>query len=109
MRPPSWRKHPAGVSPSSSSKRIVAGSETYLELCVILERYISAISMHSTLKSTLLHRRLAPQTMQRADVSAVVEDAMVGMRLFCDPERLPALMLELADFCARCAIAEPPA
>jgi hypothetical protein len=49
---------------------------------------------------------LAERTMTAHELDAdtlidFVEEVMVGLRLFCPPERLPDLMLELAEYCDR--------
>ncbi len=76
-------------------------STTYREISAILGKYVTVILVHSTLKSALEMRSIAPQGFSRVDAPVVIEHAMVGLRLFCDPKELPALMLELADYCTR--------
>jgi hypothetical protein len=76
-------------------------SQCYRDLSAILEKYISPLLVHSTLRSALNHQRTSPGAFERKHITGVVEHAMIGMRLFCDPARLPDLMIELAEHCAR--------
>lgn len=89
----------AEISPDSRHFPTNA-SPTYRELLGVLEKYVSPLLVHSTLRNALSHVKATPSTLERRDLSRVVEHAMVGMRLFCDPERLPTLMVELAELCA---------
>ena len=62
-----------------------------------MERYISSIIVHGMLERTLMNRGLTWASAVDADVPTLVEDSMVGLRLFVDAPRLPHLMLELAE------------
>ncbi len=62
-----------------------------------MERYLSGILVRGMLEKTLAQRGYTIETATDQIVPAVVEDSMVGLRLFVDAERLPALMLELAE------------
>jgi hypothetical protein len=68
---------------------------------VILERYISRITVGSVLGAVLANRKLMPYEIDGNNVLSVVEDVMIGLRLFCAEDKLPDLMLDLADFCDR--------
>lgn len=74
---------------------------TYEELEGILERYVSRITMSSMLSSVLAQRSLSQHDVDGENIIPVVEEVMVGLRLFCDPARLPDLMIELAELCDR--------
>jgi hypothetical protein len=63
---------------------------------------VSHLLVQSTLQSVLAQHNATPASFKREELSGVVEQAMIGMRLFCDPERLPELMVALAEYC------EPP-
>lgn len=71
-------------------------------LVIILERYISALSVRSTLARSLERCGLHAGELPSKDAAHVVAEAMVALRLFCPPNKLPELMLELADFCEAC-------
>ncbi len=62
-----------------------------------MERYISSIIVHGMIERTLQNRGLSWATVTDAAVPRLVEDSMVGLRLFVDAPRLPDLMLELAE------------
>lgn len=74
---------------------------TYEELEGILERYVSRITMSSVLSSVLAQRSLSQHEVDGENIIELVEEVMVGLRLFCDPARLPDLMIELAELCDR--------
>lgn len=60
-------------------------------------RYISPIMVSSVLRTALAARGWVAGVPTGSVLSAVVTDSMIGLRLFVDPDRLPDLMLELAD------------
>jgi hypothetical protein len=62
-----------------------------------MERFVSPILVRGVLQKTLATRGLTPQTAGDDVVPSLVEDCMIGLRLFVEEGRLPALMLELAD------------
>lgn len=70
-------------------------------LVVILEKFVSPITVRSMLNSALAQRDPSQREIDVSNVMDVVGEVMIGLRLFCDQERLPDLMLELADFCDR--------
>ncbi len=53
-------------------------------------RYISCILVDSVLERALRAR-------PGADLHAITEDCMIGLRLFVEEQELPNLMLELAE------------
>ncbi|HSN99760.1 MAG TPA: hypothetical protein VLS89_15800 [Candidatus Nanopelagicales bacterium] len=71
----------------------------YDRLLAILERYISRSTVSAMLRTVVAERGLAPDRMTADELVALVEEVMIGLRLFCSPRRLPDLMLELADLC----------
>jgi hypothetical protein len=73
----------------------------YERLTGILERYIGRSTMTAMLKTVLDERGVTPESMSAEDLSSVVEEVMIGLRLFCTPSRIPDLMLELAELCDR--------
>ena len=62
-----------------------------------MERYVSPIIVHGMIEKMLSSRGLSWATATDAVVPQLVEDSMVGLRLFVDAPQLPALMLELAE------------
>jgi hypothetical protein len=74
-------------------------SHRYEHLTGILERYISRATASAMLKTVLDERGIVPEQMTPEDLIGVVEEVMIGLRLFCNPKRLPDLMIELAELC----------
>jgi len=68
---------------------------------VCLEDYFSRILVKSVLDRGLNARGLTPQTLSPDDLEGLVEDSMVGLRLFVSPDRLPELMVELSEVLTR--------
>jgi hypothetical protein len=71
----------------------------YERLVAVLERYISRSTVSAMLRSVIADREIEPAQMSTSDLVAVVEEVMIGLRLFCTPRRLPDLMIELAELC----------
>ena len=70
-------------------------------LTSVLERYISRSTVIAMLRTVLAERGISPERMTADELASVVEEVMVGLRLFCSPRRLPDLMIELAELCDR--------
>jgi hypothetical protein len=78
----------------------VVASDCYRGLAAVLEKYVSALLVHSTLRNALTHCGTTPASFKKEELAAVVEQSMVGMRLFCEPARLSELTRDLARHCA---------
>jgi len=63
----------------------------------VLLGYLSPILVDSVLHKAMTTRRLSPDKVTPAELAEVTSDIMVGLRLFVAEERLPQLMLELAE------------
>ncbi len=74
-------------------------SQIHEGLVEVLHRYLSPASVSAALGAALEERGLSPQTLSREQLPFVVAEAMVGLRMFCDPERLGDLMMDLAEYC----------
>jgi len=70
-------------------------------LVMILERYVSPITVCSMLTTALAQRDPSSREIDVNNVLDVVGEVMIGLRLFCEEDKLPTLMCELADFCDR--------
>jgi len=70
-------------------------------LVMILERYVSPITVCSMLTTALSQRDPSSREIDVNNVLDVVGEVMIGLRLFCEEDKLPTLMCELADFCDR--------
>lgn len=60
-------------------------------------RYISPILVDSVLGKAMQSRGLALSSLSDEAIEKLVEESMIGLRLFVDPRRLPTLMLELTE------------
>src|SRR5690349_17892236 len=63
----------------------------------VLLKYLSAMMVDSVLARALRSRQLTPGAMTQAELEELACDIMVGLRLFVPEERLPLLMLDLAE------------
>lgn len=85
---------PAATEPGSSPRPAGRTSGTHPigvgRLRSVMQRYISGILVDSVLDRAL-------RTRPGADLHAITEDCMIGLRLFVEEQELPNLMLELAE------------
>lgn len=63
----------------------------------VLLTYLSPILVDSVLTRALDARRLTASSLNETQLAEVASDIMVGLRLFVPEDRLPTLMLALAD------------
>ncbi len=63
----------------------------------VLLKYLSPILVDSVLERALATRRLDAVSLNGAQLAELASDIMVGLRLFVPEERLPTLMLALAE------------
>jgi hypothetical protein len=92
-RDPLRRERPATAE--RAAPRAGAGSSGTHSIGVgrlrgVMLRYISCILVDSVLERALRAR-------PGADLHAITEDCMIGLRLFVEEQELPNLMLELAE------------
>lgn len=71
----------------------------YDRLAMLLERYLSKILVHSVLKASCDRVGVVAADVWPRDMERLVEEAMRGLRLWVSTERLPNLMIELAELC----------
>jgi hypothetical protein len=71
----------------------------YQGLVAVLRGYLSQASVTASLDTALEKRGLSPQTLGADELPNVVAEAMVGLRMFCDPARVGDLMMDLAEYC----------
>ena len=69
----------------------------YARVRQILLGYLSPILVDSVLEKAMHARHMTPATLGEATLADVTSDIMVGLRLFVHADRLPQLMLELAE------------
>jgi hypothetical protein len=103
-RRPSGEHDAAATRASEARLRAGPGSATsglhalpYAEICRILRKYLSPILVESVLQKAMQSRSLTSATLNAAALAEITGDIMVGLRLFVPAERLPSLMLELAE------------
>jgi hypothetical protein len=69
----------------------------YESMREVLLGYLSPILVDSVLERALAARQVQPSMLTEAQLSELASDIMVGLRLFVEEQRLPELMLALAD------------
>jgi hypothetical protein len=79
--------------------RQVVALTTCDRLVEILERYVSRITVSSMLTNVLSQRGMERRDIDGENLLDIVGEVMLGLRLFCDQDRLPDLMIELAELC----------
>jgi hypothetical protein len=102
-RPPTPSTH--GSSFSSQSRLRAAArapgsgehSLRYSLMREVLVRYMSPILLDSVLTRALEVRHLTPAALTEPELAELAADIMVGLRLFVAADRLPQLMLDLAE------------
>ena len=85
------------VNDSNTARYRIPQAPRLMKVQACMERYVSSILVRGMLEKTLVDRGLNWATVHDSVVPNLVEDSMVGLRLFVDAPRLPALMLELAE------------
>lgn len=66
-----------------------------------MARYISPILVDSVLGRAMRTRGVTARTMSDEAIEGIVEESMIGLRLFVEPSRLSGLMIELAEILGR--------
>jgi hypothetical protein len=89
--PPRTRSSGMNVNPMTPLGQLIA----------VLERYVTPLTVDSMLRRSLDRIGTTPGGVTPKNLENVVEEVMVGLRLFCEPQRLPELMVELAELCHR--------
>jgi hypothetical protein len=92
---------PGSESRLRTHERIPAQSGQYVMryalIREILLRYLSPILVDTVLDRAMRARNVLPSMLSASALGEMTSDIMVGLRLFVPEERLPQLMLELAD------------
>lgn len=68
-------------------------------LTALLERYLSRILVRSVINASVNRIGVASTDIWPRDMERLVEEVMRGLRLWVSSERLPDLMIELAELC----------
>lgn len=97
--------HEAAALPTSATRLRAAPpnahlgpqSAGYAKIRAILSKYLSAILVESVLQKSIQSKYNANEPLSAAALAELTGDIMVGLRLFVPAERLPDLMLELAE------------
>lgn len=71
-------------------------TETYVQLKRALQRYMSEPIVETMLAVALRRAKIAPETLQPRHLENIYQELGHGIRLFCPPEKVPQMMLELA-------------
>jgi hypothetical protein len=62
-----------------------------------MARYISPITVDAVLGKSLQASGVGLASLSEGQIEAVVEEAMIGLRMFVQPSKLAGLMVELAE------------
>lgn len=103
MERPKRQGEPSVEGPLSSHSRLRTApdasglSKRYAMVRDVLLKYLSPMMVDSVLARALRSRQVTPEAMTQAELEELACDIMVGLRLFVPEERLPQLMLDLAE------------
>jgi hypothetical protein len=73
----------------------------YVMVRDVLLKYLSPMMVDSVLARALRSRQITPDIVSQAQLEELACDIMVGLRLFVAEDRLPQLMLDLAEVLER--------
>jgi hypothetical protein len=90
-------KYSFRVTPRESYRAVRGVRRKYDEVRACLERHLSKILVDSVLHRAFESRGMTPEALTLPDLEVVVEDSMVGLRLFVPKDHLPRLMVELSE------------
>jgi hypothetical protein len=75
------------------------GNLLFQGLAAVLDQYVSPITTRAILDTVLRNESLDPNTLQKKDIETIFQNGVFrGIRMFCDPKKLPEVMLALAEF-----------
>jgi len=83
--------------PAVSGQRL----SPYFMVRECLARYISPITVDAVLGKSLQASGVGSASLADGRIDAIVEQAMIGLRMFVPPGELPELMVELAEILER--------
>ena len=67
-------------------------------LRLVLERHLSRINVDAILRKVYQAEEIQPQRMTNTDLERIFQNSLfTAVRMFCDPRKLPSVMLDLAD------------
>jgi len=72
-------------------------TETYKQVRTVLLQYGSTITVDSMLAIACRRLGATPESLSEGDLDALLQELSPGIRLFCAPERVPHMMLDLAS------------
>ena len=78
---------------------MAASDDLYQELLGVTRAYLSDASVRAAVGTALDRSGQAGLTPE--NLPEVVAEAMVGLRLVCEPERFGDLMMDLTEYCER--------
>lgn len=67
----------------------------------VLVQYVARLSAAAVLKGSMARLGYVDAELTPEQLERLVAEVMIGLRLFCDPARLPELMVDLAELCER--------
>jgi len=79
----------------------VSPDDIYDGLFAVTRSYLSDASVKAAVGTALKRKGRAEQTLTPENLPEVVAEAMVGLRLFCEPDSFGDLMMDLTEYCER--------
>ena len=67
-------------------------------LTALLEKYVSRTIVRAVLLNAVARLDVTPHEIRPEHMNQLCEEALLGLKLFCEPNRLPDLMHELEQF-----------
>lgn len=86
----------------------ISPEEIHDGLLAVMERYLSTLSAQSSLKKAFERMGIDPSDLTPENLPEIVSEAMVGIRIFCPPEKIGDFMVDLAELCEEVGSAKLP-
>jgi hypothetical protein len=78
-------------------RAVAPRSPTFARLRAVLARYASSITVDGILASACSRARVKPEEVDDESLEAVLHELRSGIRVFCQEQQIPKLMIELAE------------
>ncbi|MCP4201994.1 MAG: hypothetical protein GY769_08680 [bacterium] len=80
---------------------MTASEALWKDLFAVTQPYLSDASVRAAVGTALERSGDSGRTLTSENLPEVVAEAMVGLRLFCAPEKFGDLMMDLTEYCER--------
>jgi hypothetical protein len=78
---------------------MMGSEELYEGLLGVTRKYLTEASVRAAIGTALKRSGDSEQGLTVGHLPEVVAEAMVGLRLFCEPEKFGDLMMDLTEYC----------